>query len=465
MKKLVLLLIIPFLSFGQDLTYVPDDNFEQKLIDLGYDNMLDDYVLTENINSVSDLNVESQNIADLTGLGGFSSLQVLECQYNQLTTLDVSNNVNLLQLVCFNNQLINLDVSQNTDLLFLQCSWNQLTTLDVSQNTSLNNLTCLGNYFTNLNVSNNNFLTIIDARGNPLTSLDVSQNVSLNWLFFDNTQITSIDVSQNTALTFLYCPNNQLTSLDVSNNFNLISLACQNNLLSTLNLKNGNNQNMAINSNWGNDHVNLTDNPNLFCIDVDNEYWSTTNWTVANGNIDSWANFSANCATTANCVDDDESMSIAFSSEVFYPYSLPGAGCENGFTFLNGFGYSCDSTIGGFDGYNTIGDMCACTCSDGVVGCMNMSTCNYNANATIDNGSCLFPGDECVLLIDLNNDVLEYGILNENCVCLGSSIIDEMLISKNLIKTIDVLGRESTNKGLQLHIYDDGTVEKKYLIK
>ena len=318
MKKLLLLLIIPFLSFGQDLTYVPDNNFEQKLIDLGYDNMLDDYVLTENINNVSELNVASQNIADLTGIEDFVSLQLLECQYNQLTsldvsnninlwkldcfnnqltTLDVSNNVNLLQLVCFNNQLINLDVSQNTDLLFLQCSGNQLTTLDVSQNTALDNLTCIGNYLTNLNVSNNPFLATIDARGNPLTSLDVSQNTALNWLFFDNTQITSIDLSQNSALTFLYCPNNQLTALDVSNNFNLISLACQNNLLSTLDLRNGNNQNMAINSNWGNDHVNLTNNPTLFCIDVDDESWSNTNWTVSNGNIDSWANFSANCAT------------------------------------------------------------------------------------------------------------------------------------------------------------------------
>ena len=52
---------------------------------------------------------------------------------------------------------------------------------------------------------------------------------------------------------------------------------------------------MAINSNWGNDHVNLTNNPNLFCIDVDDASWADTNWTVANGNIDSWANFSTNC--------------------------------------------------------------------------------------------------------------------------------------------------------------------------
>jgi len=52
------------IGFGQ-LTYVPDDNFEQKLINLGYDNVLDDYVLTASINTVTNLNVNSQNISDL----------------------------------------------------------------------------------------------------------------------------------------------------------------------------------------------------------------------------------------------------------------------------------------------------------------------------------------------------------------------------------------------------------------
>ena len=54
MKKLLLLLIIPFLSFGQ-LTYIPNDVFEQYLINAGYDDVLDDYVLTSNINTKSAL--------------------------------------------------------------------------------------------------------------------------------------------------------------------------------------------------------------------------------------------------------------------------------------------------------------------------------------------------------------------------------------------------------------------------
>jgi hypothetical protein len=47
MKKqlLTLLLCLPLLGMAQK-TYVPDDNFEQALINLGYDNILDDSVLT-----------------------------------------------------------------------------------------------------------------------------------------------------------------------------------------------------------------------------------------------------------------------------------------------------------------------------------------------------------------------------------------------------------------------------------
>ena len=49
--------------------------------------------------------------------------------------------------------------------------------------------------------------------------------------------------------------------------------------------------------------------------------------------------------------------------------------------------------------------------------------------------------------------------------CENNSFIQEIEPLKYLIKTIDILGREATNKGFQLHIYDDGSVEKKYVIK
>ena len=65
---------------------------------------------------------------------------------------------------------------------------------------------------------------------------------------------------------------------------------------------------------------------------------------------------------------------------------------------------------------------------------------------------------------DSNNCVGSYEIDNGYCEALVLNIT-ELLERKSLIKTIDILGRETTNKGFQLHIYDDGSVEKKYLIK
>ena len=82
-------------------TYVPDDNFEQELINLGYDSgPLDDSVLTSNINTIVSLNLENKSISNLTGIEGFTSLDTLNVKSNQLTSLDLSQNSNLQNLNC-----------------------------------------------------------------------------------------------------------------------------------------------------------------------------------------------------------------------------------------------------------------------------------------------------------------------------------------------------------------------------
>lgn len=97
--------------------------------------------------------------------------------------------------------------------------------------------------------------------------------------------LTSLDVSYNTALTQLSCENNPLTSLDVSNNTALDVLICfDSEQLECLNITNGNNTVMTLY---------LFDNPNLTCIEVDDENYSTANWT--GDNIDSQIYFSENC--------------------------------------------------------------------------------------------------------------------------------------------------------------------------
>ena len=213
-------------------------------------------------NGITSLDV-SQNIA----------LTELYCNSNQLTTLDVSKNVALTNLNCGTNQLTTLDLSKNVSLTSLSCSLNQLVTLEVSNNKSLIDLTVTGNKLISIDISKNVLLTSIDASINGMTSLDVSNNVALTYLSCNTNQLTTLDLSKNLALKFLYCDNNQLTTLDLSKNVGLIFLRCYENKLSSLNLKNG--KNTLINTSF----LNLTQNPNLSCILVDDVAYANTTWT------------------------------------------------------------------------------------------------------------------------------------------------------------------------------------------
>ena len=268
MKRLILLFtLLPFISNSQ-YTAIPDQNFEQELIYLGYDNVIDGQVLTSNIDTITILDLTSTAISDFTGIEDFTSLTFFDCAASQVTSLDVSQNTALTHLDCAFNQLANLDVSQNTALTLLRCMANQLTSLDVSQNTALIDLHC---------------------GANQLTSLDVNNNTALNYLSCYSNQITNLDINNNTSLTALWCFGNQLTSLDVSENTALIELHCSDNELTCLNIKNGNNTNFIF--------FDATYNANLSCIEVDDPNYSTQNWT----NIDNIVTFSTNCNYPAGC--------------------------------------------------------------------------------------------------------------------------------------------------------------------
>ena len=269
MKKLLLLLLcLPLIGFGQNV-YIPDSNFKAHLVGDSAINTNGDAEIqfSEAASFNGGINCNSLNIVDLTGIEEFVSLTYLGVHYNQLTTLDVS---------------------QNTALTVLNCHDNQLNSLDVSNNTVLNNLMCRNNLLSSLDVSQNLDLTSLDCQGNQLTSLDLSANILLESLLCNYNQITSLDLSANPALYYLYCNGNQLINLD---------------------LRNGNNNNLIV---WdGNNFIpgiGVYNNPYLTCINVDDSIWSTNNWTVASGFIDIQHYFSNNCPPLVfGCTDPNAS--------------------------------------------------------------------------------------------------------------------------------------------------------------
>jgi len=88
-------------------TYVPDDEFENALIFWGYDDVMDDYVLTANINTVENLFFGEpgffpefeevwNDVDDWTGIEGFMALKNLTIYHHPTNNLDLSNNIALV---------------------------------------------------------------------------------------------------------------------------------------------------------------------------------------------------------------------------------------------------------------------------------------------------------------------------------------------------------------------------------
>ncbi|HEY6160471.1 MAG TPA: T9SS type A sorting domain-containing protein [Bacteroidia bacterium] len=303
---------------------IPDANFKAALVGNPSINTNNDAEIQVSEASAynGNINVTGLGIADLTGIEAFTAITGLDCSYNTLTNLNVSNNTMLTSLYCNNNSLANLNVSSNTALINFDCSVNALSTLNVSSNTNLSVLGCNNNNLTSLNTSANTNLSILDCDHNQLGSLNVSGNTGLTTLYCGYNAITNLSVSANTALTTLGCYHNQLSSLvltsntnlrylncqfnnlaglDVSGNHALTQIGCYNNQLTSLNVKNGNNSNFTA--------FYAQNNPNLACIEVDNPAYMNANWSAGK---DPSATFSTNCLNTdASDIPDETAFTIS----------------------------------------------------------------------------------------------------------------------------------------------------------
>jgi hypothetical protein len=169
-----------------------------------------------------------------------------------------------------NGQVLTSDISGLTSLDIFGKDIDDLT--GIEDFISLTSLKCFDNNLKSIDVSKNNLLREFWVGINQLTSLDVSNNLALQSLRCLDNQLKSLDVSNNQGLFSLRCDNNQLESLDLSKNLVLVELHCSNNQLTSLNIKNGNNLAIA------DAEFRIQNNPNLFCVKVDDSEFSNLTW-------------------------------------------------------------------------------------------------------------------------------------------------------------------------------------------
>ena len=98
--------------------------------------------------------------------------------------------------------------------------------------------------------------------------------------------------------------------------------------------------------------------------------------------------------------------------------------------FILGLG-DIDGCVNCFDDVTIVVETC---------GCLDPEACNYCPSCTMEDESCWY--DDC-----------------------NETMLSENINPPVLYKKLNALGIETMNKGLQLYIYDNGAVEKKYLIK
>lgn len=158
-----------------DETNFPDANFRSYVL-ASFDSNGDEKLDDEEIANVKYIYAPAKTILSLKGIEYFTELLELNCDNNQLTSLDVSKNTKLVKLICSKNALTSLNTNHNPMLKKLDIYSNKITSIDVSQNTELETLYIGRNPIETLNVKNNVKLMELQSELNNLTSIDLSNN-------------------------------------------------------------------------------------------------------------------------------------------------------------------------------------------------------------------------------------------------------------------------------------------------
>ena len=215
----------------------PDENFRDYVAG-EWDENQDKYFSPSEIANAKWISCNNKEISNLKGIEFFTNIWFLECCYNNLTTIDLSNNKKLSYINCHHNQLNELDVSGLPLLETFYCGNNALPSIDVSKNEKLEDFDCQDNHLDTLNVSQNKELVKLSCGTNNLTELDVSENKKLKELSCYESKLSNLDLRNQTELEVLKCWKNPLSALNVSANTKLKKLFVSNTNLTSLDATN-----------------------------------------------------------------------------------------------------------------------------------------------------------------------------------------------------------------------------------
>jgi Leucine-rich repeat (LRR) protein len=217
----------PLVSNLPEYISVPDSRFEQALIDRGYDFVLDGRIKTAPIANATTIEIlNPMGIVSIRGIEAFPNLQRLRIIHNQISSVDLSKNLNLTWVSFWDNKLTSIDVSSLSKLEYFGAGDNDIVTFDVSRNKNLIELD-FGNTEGRAGYGT--------TRG--VISIDITHNPNLQQLYMQNNRLTSLNLSGNPMIKGLWVHDNKIESLDCTRNPLLSWFLVWNNNLRYLNIK------------------------------------------------------------------------------------------------------------------------------------------------------------------------------------------------------------------------------------
>lgn len=270
-------------NYSEGLTYIPDENLENFLVEIGKDDVVDGYITNSQAASITQVTIEakdnwevgstidfwdfeerfSNRISNLAGIEAFPNLERVNLMGQNLDSINISKNTNLKSFGANFNTFKKLDTSNNPLLESLSIDSNEVNPiLDFSNNPNIKMLStpmCSIEGFIGedgyYDISNMADLEFLDLYDNRLTSVDISKNSklkeirinignSISTIDFSNNPMLEIilanssglqgnvDISNLTELKIFNVAYNDITSIDFSNNTKLKYLEIDGNQIS-----------------------------------------------------------------------------------------------------------------------------------------------------------------------------------------------------------------------------------------
>ena len=238
-----------------DETNFPDEEFRY-FVKYNLDTDRDGSLSKQECEKVTEIKCVSKNVKNFKGISNFPHLKRFECSKNYRgyqnapPLFDLSDNVELTELICKDCKLGNIDLSKNINLELLDISSSHdIDNLDLTKLTKLKEL---------------------HVSGVSIYKFDVSQNVELEKLYCHGTvRYEELDVRKNTKLKVLDCGDNQLTYIDLMQLKNLEELYCGSNKFSELNLNSNEKLRILKSDACGLESLDLSKNVELEELEID----------------------------------------------------------------------------------------------------------------------------------------------------------------------------------------------------